>query len=272
MGWSKDTLNAAGAAVDGLASAKAPSNREAVMRLKGKLMNAKARGVSYEQMADALGQVGIAISAERLRKYLAEVSKGTPKTDAAKGGVGKSMVSMGLTHFLIESGEKVFLIDADTSNPDVFKSYKDEVDSEIVNLDDADGWVRFVDICDEHKNSTVVVNTAARNNVGVAAYGATLSRSLEELERELVTLWVINRQRDSLELLSDYMDAIPNSTVHVAKNGYFGRDIKFELYNNSNVKKAVEAKNGLSVLFPDMADRVSDDLYSNRLRARPEIG
>ena len=54
----------------------------------------------------------------------------------SKGGVGKSMVSMGLTHFLIQSGEKVFLIDADTSNPDVFKSYNDEVDSEIVNLDD----------------------------------------------------------------------------------------------------------------------------------------
>ena len=31
----------------------------------------------------------------------------------SKGGVGKSMVSMGLTHFLIDSGEKVFLIDAD---------------------------------------------------------------------------------------------------------------------------------------------------------------
>ena len=100
MSWSKDTLNAAGAAVDGLASAKAPSNRDAVMRLKGKLMNAKARGVSYEQMADALGQVGITISAERLRKYLAEVSKGPPKKDAApsaqrstkqaKGDLGRS--------------------------------------------------------------------------------------------------------------------------------------------------------------------------------------
>jgi hypothetical protein len=53
--------------------------------------------------------------------------------------------------------------------------------------------------------------------------------------------------------------------VHVAKNGYFGSDIKFELYNSSKVKTAVEAKNGLSVFFPDMADRVSDDLYSNRL-------
>jgi hypothetical protein len=83
MRWSKDILNAARAAADGLASAKAPSNRDAVMRLKSKLMNAKARGVTYEQMADALGRAGIAISAERLRKYLAEVSKGSRKMDAA---------------------------------------------------------------------------------------------------------------------------------------------------------------------------------------------
>jgi hypothetical protein len=31
------------------------------------------------------------------------------------------------------------------------------------------------------------------------------------------------------------------------------------------VKKAVERNGGRSVLFADMADRVSDDLYSNRL-------
>ena len=183
----------------------------------------------------------------------------------SKGGVGKSMVSMGLTHFLIESGEKVFLIDADTSNPDVFKSYKDEVDSEIVNLDDADGWVRFVDICDEHKDSTVVVNTAARNNVGVAAYGATLSRSLEELERELVTLWVINRQRDSLELLREFMDAVPKAAVHVVRNGYFGDEKKFELYNGSKIREEVEGRGGKSITLPDLADRVADDIYSRRI-------
>ena len=95
MGWSKDTLNAARAAVDGLASAKAPSNRDAVLRLKSKLMNAKARGVSYEQMADALGQVGIAISAERLRKYLAEASKGTAKKDAAPSVQGSTKQAKG---------------------------------------------------------------------------------------------------------------------------------------------------------------------------------
>jgi hypothetical protein len=159
----------------------------------------------------------------------------------SKGGVGKSLVSMAMTHFLTEAREKVFLIDADTSNPDVFKSYGAEVQCELVNLDDADGWIRFVNICDENKDAAVVVNTAARNNQGVAAYGATLSKSLEELDRDLVTLWVINRQRDSLELLKDYIEAIPYSTVHVVKNGYFGADAKFELFNNSQIRKAIEA-------------------------------
>ena len=186
----------------------------------------------------------------------------------SNGGVGKSLVSMAMTHFLTEAREKVFLIDADTSNPDVFKSYGAEVQCELVNLDDADGWIRFVNICDENKDAAVVVNTAARNNQGVAAYGATLSKSLQELDRDLVTLWVINRQRDSLELLKDYIEAIPDSTVHVVKNGYFGADAKFELFNNSQIRKAIEAHGGLSVLFPDMADRVSDDLYSNRLSIR----
>ncbi|RTL80113.1 MAG: protein mobD [Hyphomicrobiales bacterium] len=193
------------------------------------------------------------------------MSKAIYVVGGSKGGVGKSLVTMGLVHNLTQRGEDVFVIDADTSNPDVFKSYENEVVCELVNLDEADGWIRFVNICDEYKGSNIVVNTAARNNVGVAAYGRTLSQSLEELERELVTLWVINRQRDSLELLQDYIDAIPNSMVHVLKNGYFGADTKFELYNSSDVKSSVEKQGGRSLLFPDMADRVSDDLYSNRL-------
>lgn len=183
----------------------------------------------------------------------------------SKGGVGKSLVAMALIHQLTAAEEDVFVIDADTSNPDVWKCYQDEVVSELVNLDEADGWIRFVNICDEYKDSIIVVNTAARNNTGVASYGKTLSHSLEELDRRLVTFWVVNRQRDSLELLQDYVNAIPDSIVHVFKNGYFGSDAKFELYNGSKVKKMIEAQGGKSLLFPDMADRVSDDLYSNRM-------
>jgi hypothetical protein len=183
----------------------------------------------------------------------------------SKGGVGKSMVSMALIDFLQEQGENILLIESDTSNPDVWKNYGECVETHLLDLDEADGWIQLVNLCDSKPESVVVINTAARNNQGVSAYGATLNSTLAELKRDLVTLWVINRQRDSLELLKEYMDAIPDSMLHVVRNGYFGEEKKFELYNGSKIRTAVEARGGLSLNFPDLADRVSDDLYSKRL-------
>jgi len=183
----------------------------------------------------------------------------------SKGGVGKSMVSMAIIDYLQEQGESVLLIESDTSNPDVWKNYGECVETQLLDLDEADGWIQLVNLCDSKPDSIVVINTAARNNQGVSAYGATLNSTLAELKRDLVTLWVINRQRDSLELLKEYMDAIPDSIVHVVRNGYFGEEKKFELYNGSKIRTAVEARGGLSLNFPDLADRVSDDIYSKRL-------
>jgi len=183
----------------------------------------------------------------------------------SKGGVGKSMVTMTVVDYLGQQGEKVLLIESDTANPDVWKAYKDSVETELVNLDDADGWINLVNLCDSKPDSVVVINSAARNNTGVSAYGETLNSTLAELKRELVTLWVINRQRDSLELLKEYMEAIPNAMIHVVRNGHFGEEKKFELYNGSKLRASVEERGGQSVTFPDLADRVSDDLYSKRL-------
>jgi len=172
----------------------------------------------------------------------------------SKGGVGKSLVTMATVDYLQERGESVLLIESDTSNPDVWKAYKESTETELINLDEADGWIQLVNLCDSKPDSVVVINTAARNNKGVSSY-----------KRKLVTLWVINRQRDSLELLKEYMDAIPNSDVHVVRNGHFGEEKKFELYNGSKLRTAVEERGGQSVTFPDMADRVSDDIYSKRM-------
>jgi hypothetical protein len=183
----------------------------------------------------------------------------------SKGGVGKSMVSMAIIDYLQEQGESVLLIESDTSNPDVWKNYGECVETQLLDLDEADGWIQLVNLCDSKPECVVVINTAARNNQGVSAYGATLNSTLAELKRDLVTLWVINRQRDSLELLKEYMDAIPDSRVHVLRNGYFGEEKKFELYNGSKIRTAVESRGGLSLNFPDLADRVSDDIYSKRL-------
>lgn len=182
-----------------------------------------------------------------------------------KGGVGKSVVSVGAIDTALAHGETPILVETDTSNPDVWKMYKNELRAELIDLDEANGWIDLINICDQHPESTIVINTAARNNRGVAAYGETLSSTLSELDRRLVTFWVINRQRDSLELLNDYMTALAGSAIHVVRNAHYGPEDKFELYNNSKLRTSVEHGGGQSLTFPDLADRVSDDLYSKRL-------
>ena len=182
-----------------------------------------------------------------------------------KGGVGKSTVSIGTIDTLLARGDTVHLIESDTSNPDVWKMYRDEIETSLIDLDGANGWIELVNVCDTYPDAIVVLNTAARNNHGVKAYGATLNSTLTELQRNLITLWVINRQRDSLELLNDHMAALTCSRIHVLRNGYFGEEQKFELYNASKLRTQVEHAGGKSLTFPDLADRVSDDLYSKRL-------
>jgi len=74
----------------------------------------------------------------------------------SKGGVGKSMVAMALLHYLKEIGREVVLIDTDTSNPDVSKIYEQIVPTELLNLDEVDGWMQLVNLCVQNKDKIVV--------------------------------------------------------------------------------------------------------------------
>lgn len=184
-----------------------------------------------------------------------------------KGGVGKSMVSQALVDDLLQRGEPVLLVETDTSVPDVWRACGKlpGVTAITLDLDDIDGWIALSTALSEHPRQVGVVNTAARNQPGIVAYGPVLNRALSKLNRRLVTLWVINRQRDSLELLEDYRKVLAGSLTHVLRNGYFGPTDKFELYNASPHRKAIEADGGESLTFPDLADRVCDRLYTERL-------
>jgi CobQ/CobB/MinD/ParA nucleotide binding domain len=183
-----------------------------------------------------------------------------------KGGVGKSLVCMGLLDYLRQLGDDCLLVDTDTSNPDVYKAYVNVLPCEMVDLDSGDGWIDLINLCDleEHRQRTIVVNGAARSNEGVSKFGDTLRGILPELKRELVTFWVINTQRDCVELLKDYVQVMGGLPLHVIRNGYFGGEDKFEIYNNSALRKSVEKGGGKSLTISELAGRVSSVLYSDR--------
>jgi len=182
-----------------------------------------------------------------------------------KGGVGKSLMSMAVLDFLHANGQRPFLVETDTSVPDVFKTYAEAVKGDLVNLDEREGWIDLVNLLESNPESTVVINTGARNQTGISNFGRTLSKALPELRRKLVVLWMIDRKRESLELLADFAEAIPEAEVNVVRNMYLGAEKKFELYNGSKMKTAIETKGGRSLNLPELADRVTDAMNKSRL-------
>ena len=193
------------------------------------------------------------------------MSKALILVGGGKGGVGKSLFSMAVVDFLESTKEAPFLIETDTSVPDVFKTYRETIEGELVNLDEREGWIELVNLVESRPESTIVINTGARNQTGITNFGRTLRKALPELKRKLGVFWLIDRKRESLELLSDFSEALPEAEIHVVRNMYLGPENKFELYNGSNMRAAIERAGGKSLNFPELADRVTDAMNKGRL-------
>jgi hypothetical protein len=147
------------------------------------------------------------------------------------------------------------------------KAYQKDVKSfSLVNLDENEGWLDLLDIVDASKGAEVVVNTAAGNNEGVNRYGSMYDEKLHELNWPFISLFLINQQRDSCEMLNEYMNVVKHGTVHAVRNQFFGiAPSMFELYDTSALRKGLEARQGLSLYLPQLATRVTNLVQSNRL-------
>lgn len=190
-----------------------------------------------------------------------------------KGGAGKSLTTLAVVDFLRQRGVPLLLVETDTSNPDVWRMHRGE-DGLIVaalDLDEAEGWIDLINLCDEYPERVAVINTAARNNKGVTAHGPKLNRARPELGRRLVTLWVINNQRDSVELLADYLSDLPGEVTHVVRNTFFGPPETFRAYAELPAAAEVARRGGQVLTLPRLATRAADDLYSRRLSVRRAV-
>lgn len=178
-----------------------------------------------------------------------------------KGGVGKSTVCMATLDNL---GPSAVLIETDTTNPDVAKAYWKTNTTRALNLDERAGWIDLVDLAAETKEA-LVINGAARS-VEAPENAAILREAMKELDRNLIVLFVMSRTRDSLELLADHRDLFPADVAQTwaVLNSYFGTPDMFTRYMDSNQRKEIEAQTG-TLVFPDLADRVLDQLNHERL-------
>lgn len=180
-----------------------------------------------------------------------------------KGGVGKSMVTMGVIDTLLTSGEQVVLVESDDSNPDTYKALNKIVKSEICNLDNEDGFINLGNIIEQNPAAYIVVNSAARATKGIIAHGGIIADVAREQKRELVMLWPINRQRDSVELLKEFLDGTGDmyDATFVLKNTYFGTAEKFSRFDASTQKGRVTG----TLEYPELNDLLADKIIDKRL-------
>jgi len=180
-----------------------------------------------------------------------------------KGGVGKSMVTMGIVDVLLTNGEQVVLVESDDSNPDTYKALNEIVQSEVCNLDNEDGFIELGNIIEANPAAYVVVNSAARATKKIIEHGGIIIDVVNEQKRELVMLWPINRQRDSIELLRDFLDSTKDlyNATYVLKNTYFGTAEKFSRFDTSAQKKRITG----TLDYPELNDLLADKIIDKRL-------
>lgn len=191
-----------------------------------------------------------------------------------KGGVGKSMVALVLIDQLRLLGKQVLYFETDTANADVWFCLErdgqnapgeaiDGVIMHTVNIESGDAWSAMLQLIEANPDRVVVIGTASRTIDYIREYGYTLRDTLPLIDRELITLWVIDEQIDSVNQLKEHLEVFPESEVHVVKNSKHGTDFPF--YDGGDVHAAVSAKGGLSLVMPRLMLCVVNALYSEKL-------
>ena len=191
----------------------------------------------------------------------------------SKGGTGKSMVCMALVDYFRKTFSKdtILLFETDTSNPDVGRLYmetKGVITDGIVLSEEDSGWMQLVDEIDTTKAKHIIINSMAASNTGVQAQGSLLDMNVLEgnIEVDFKALWVMNRNKDSVTLLRDFMENMKSAVVYPVINLYFGKEEDFTFYRSSeDLHEAVSVRGGRQITFPNLNDLIADKLYTDEI-------
>lgn len=182
-----------------------------------------------------------------------------------KGGVGKSTGCMAFIDWAIAKNKPFILIEGDTSNDNVFKAYKDTLESHRFNLGSSDGWREMMDLIENKKDANFVVNTPARIDEMIKNEAEIFEAVCSEVGQKVTIFWMLNRQRDSILSFKRARSTFGKAQFVAVKNLYFGLGKKFVLWDESTVRAEFDKEGGETLEFPELNDRAADRVINARL-------
>ena len=191
-----------------------------------------------------------------------------------KGGVGKSTVAVNLVEWLLDFEDRINLIDTDLTNPDVHAIYKKEprintLSPEDIDLDetDAGGWIQAAKFASRNPE-TLVMNMKAGSKLSLEKYHENVKGMFDAINRPLVLIWVLNIQRQSVILLLDALENLPNlHSVVVVKNLKNGFENEFILWDQKKETNETFVNSDISeIIFPRVHASISLKLMDEKHR------
>jgi hypothetical protein len=191
----------------------------------------------------------------------------------SKGGTGKSMVCMALMNYFRTTfpQDEIMLIETDSSNPDVGRLYR-KTEGVIprgyfLNEEDS-AWMTMVDAIAKTSARHIIINSMAASNLGIQNHGALLDNNIlnGRLDVKFNVFWAMNRNKDSVVLLKDFLTWMKSATVYPVLNLYFGKDEEFLFYRAAaDIQQMILDRGGRSIVFPSLNDLIADRLYTDEI-------
>lgn len=191
----------------------------------------------------------------------------------SKGGTGKSMVCSALVDYFRRRHPKdgILLFETDSANPDVGRLYKNTKGVTVAGLilDEEDsGWMRLIDAIDTTQAQHIIVNSMAAANLGIQSQGALLDQNIlnGNIDARFDVFWVMNRNKDSVTLLRDFLEHMKSAAVYPVLNLYFGKEEEFSFYRSSHdIHELIVERGGKQLVFPNLNDIIADKLYTEEI-------
>ena len=184
-----------------------------------------------------------------------------------KGGVGKSFTALTLIDVLVRRGKEVVVIEADTSNPDVARMYRDTLSCYYVDLATENGWMEIMDIVIKHPGCAFVMSAPAGAGTNIQTHLPSLSGFLAQHKSplELELWWAMNPQHDSVNLLSKAIKLYGHhfQKIRVVCNLHFSdnKQDAFFLWHESPLRTKLENDGGLTLMLEGLNLRVVTKLF-----------